>query len=554
MRCGQSCIHLKGKSWKLFSAALIGRFTVLSQPTENDVTMELEVHLGDCEEGVAKGVGHTVPLVAEPSRTRGRTSRRDKRWNKRYRNQLRISDLVIISLAVAGAQFLRFGTRSDEFFLSTIPGIDVKMTYTLLSVLLILGWTFSLSILGARDYKIVGSGTQEYKAVLEASVRLFGTLAIVDLLFKLSISRGYLLISFPTGVLLLLISRWFWRKWLYRRRRQGRCLDRAVIVGEPTKSQHVANQIQSAPGAGLKIVGIITEPKQGLELFGANLFSTDFSAGSVINAVDKAGADTIVLTGEDRLCPHTMRELGWAAEERGIDLVVAPALTDVAGPRIHTRPMAGLPLIHIEHPEITGLNYWIKRTFDVLGSAVLLLLLSPLFLTVAILIKVSSPGPAFYKQERIGQDGKPFQMFKFRSMIVNADAELKELLEAQGTADKPLFKVENDPRITPIGRFIRKYSIDELPQLLNSLLGSMSLVGPRPQVAGEVALYDDAAFRRLMVKPGMTGLWQVSGRSDLSWEDAIRLDLYYVENWSLAGDFLILLRTAKAVLASDGAC
>ena len=215
--------------------------------------------------------------------------------------------------------------------------------------------------------------------------------------------------------------------------------------------------------------------------------------------------------------------------------------------------MAGLPLIHIDYPEISGLNYWVKRTFDVVGSALLLLVLSPVLLLVSLVIKVTSPGPVFFTHERVGQDGKPFRMLKFRSMVVNADAQLKKLLEEQGTADKPLFKVENDPRITPIGRFIRRYSIDELPQLFNSLVGSMSLVGPRPQVAGEVALYDDKAFRRLMVKPGLTGLWQVSGRSDLSWEDAIRLDLYYVENWSLTGDLMIMFKTFKAVLKSDGA-
>ena len=513
--------------------------------------MELEVHLGDCDEGVAKGVGHTVPPEADPSRAIGRTSRRDKRWNKRYRNQLRISDLVIISLAVAGAQFLRFGTRSDEFFLSTIPGIDVRMTYTLLSVLLILGWTFSLSILGARDYRTVGTGAQEYKLVIEASVRLFGTLAIVDLLFKLSISRGYLLISFPAGVLLLLISRWFWRKWLYRRRRQGRCLDRAVIVGEPNKSQHVANQIQSAPGAGLKIVGIITEPKQGLELFGANLFSTDFSAPSVINAVDKAGADTIVLTGEDRLCPQTMRELGWAAEERSLDLVVAPALTDVAGPRIHTRPVAGLPLVHIDYAEFSGFKYWVKRINDVVASSLLILLLSPVLVTISLLVK-SDGGPVIFRQERVGRNGERFKMLKFRSMVVDAEAKLTEL-QARSDGNGVLFKMKDDPRITNVGHVLRKYSLDELPQLFNVLGGSMTLVGPRPALPKEVAKYDEWASRRLLVKPGITGLWQVSGRSNLSWEDSVRLDQYYVENWSMTGDLLILAKTAKAVVASDGA-
>jgi lipopolysaccharide/colanic/teichoic acid biosynthesis glycosyltransferase len=194
-----------------------------------------------------------------------------------------------------------------------------------------------------------------------------------------------------------------------------------------------------------------------------------------------------------------------------------------------------------------------KRAFDIVGSALLLLVSSPILIGVAIAIRVTSPGNIIYLQERIGRQGHPFGMLKFRSMVPDADDRLESLLDAQGTSDRPLFKVMNDPRITPIGRFIRKYSLDEFPQLLNVLLGQMSLVGPRPQRAAEVALYDDAAHRRLIMKPGMSGLWQVSGRSNLSWDDAIRLDLYYVENWSMTGDLLILFRTMRAVASPDGA-
>ncbi|WP_449372207.1 sugar transferase [Arthrobacter psychrolactophilus] len=221
--------------------------------------------------------------------------------------------------------------------------------------------------------------------------------------------------------------------------------------------------------------------------------------------------------------------------------------------RIHTQQVAGLPLIHVTTPKLEGGKRVAKRAFDLVGAGLLVIFLSPLFAVLAILTKLSSPGPIFYTQERVGVRGRTFNMIKFRSMIVNADAQLAGLLNAQGTADKPLFKVENDPRITPVGRVLRKYSLDELPQLFNVLLGNMSLVGPRPQRDGEVALYDDAAKRRLYVQPGMSGLWQVSGRSNLTWEESIRLDLYYVENWSLITDISILFKTAKAVVASQGA-
>lgn len=301
----------------------------------------------------------------------------------------------------------------------------------------------------------------------------------------------------------------------------------------------------------MKIVGIVTDPKQSADFVGAKVFPTDFSARSIIEAVDEVCADTIVLTGEDRLGPRSMRELGWAAEARGIDLVVAPALTDVAGPRIHTRPVAGLPLVHIEYAEFSGLKYWTKRTNDVVVSALLILVLAPVLLMIALLVK-SDGGPVIFRQERVGKNGEHFRMLKFRSMVMDAEERLAEL-QAESDGNGVLFKMKDDPRITRVGRVLRKYSLDELPQLFNVLGGTMSLIGPRPALPKEVVEYDEWATRRLLVKPGITGLWQVSGRSNLSWEDSVRLDQYYVENWSMAGDMLILARTVKAVVASDGA-
>jgi exopolysaccharide biosynthesis polyprenyl glycosylphosphotransferase len=260
-------------------------------------------------------------------------------------------------------------------------------------------------------------------------------------------------------------------------------------------------------------------------------------------------ADTVINTSSDELTPVRVRELSWSLEPGRQHLIVAPSLTDVGGPRIHTRPVAGLPLIHVETPRYEGRKRFSKRAFDILGSGLILLVASPILLVVALLVKFTSPGPVLYRQERIGLNGEPFNMLKFRSMRVNADAELAALLAQQGTSDRPLFKVQNDPRLTRVGATLRKFSLDEFPQLINVFRGDMSLVGPRPQREGEVALYDSAAKRRLIVQPGMTGLWQVSGRSALSWEDAIRLDLYYVENWSLMGDVIILWRTIRAVVA-----
>jgi len=264
-------------------------------------------------------------------------------------------------------------------------------------------------------------------------------------------------------------------------------------------------------------------------------------------------ADTLVITSADRLTPERVRKLSWALEPGRQHLVMAPSLTDVSGPRIHMRPVAGLPLMHVETPRFEGAQAFVKRIFDLIVSFLLIVLSSPLLIVLAIIVKTSSPGPVLYRSERIGLNGRPFRMLKFRSMRDGSDAQLAQLLAMEGKGDSPLFKLKDDPRVTPIGRILRRYSLDELPQFFNVLDGSMSLVGPRPQVAAEVALYDDVAHRRLLLKPGITGLWQVSGRSDLPWADALRLDLYYVENWSLIGDLVILWRTAKAVVQRSGA-
>ena len=233
-------------------------------------------------------------------------------------------------------------------------------------------------------------------------------------------------------------------------------------------------------------------------------------------------------------------------------MVVAPALTDVAGPRIHITPVAGLPLLHVEEPEFTGVRRLFKSVSDRVLALLLYLLLSPLLVLIAIAVRVSSRGPALFRQERVGQDGQTFGLLKFRSMYVDAEARLAAL-QGSNEASGLLFKMRADPRVTPVGRWLRRYSLDELPQLWNVVRGDMALVGPRPPLPSEVAAYESHVRRRLLVRPGITGLWQVSGRSDLSWDDAVRLDLYYVENWSPALDAMILWKTLFAVVRGKGA-
>jgi exopolysaccharide biosynthesis polyprenyl glycosylphosphotransferase len=273
--------------------------------------------------------------------------------------------------------------------------------------------------------------------------------------------------------------------------------------------------------------------------------------GDIASAVLQSGADTVVLTS-GHLDPDEIRDLSWQLEKVNVDLVVSPGMVDVAGPRLTVRQVGGLPLLHVDKPQYDGAKRFLKRAFDLCFSAMVLLVAAPILLAAAIAIKLNSRGPVFYRSERIGLDGRSFRMIKFRSMVVDADERLADVVHLnQGGG--VLFKIRQDPRVTSVGRFLRRYSIDELPQFINVLLRDMSVVGPRPPLRSEVESYDVQVRRRLLVRPGITGLWQVSGRSDLSWEESVRLDLSYVENWSMLTDLAIAAKTASAVWRGSGA-
>ncbi|WP_307806979.1 sugar transferase [Naasia sp. SYSU D00057] len=479
-----------------------------------------------------------APLSDAPSASRD--------WRVRYAHRLMVTDTLAVAWAVAGTQLVWFGLSPQLTPLGATA--QTLNWYLVVSVLIGALWLLALRVSGSRDSRVVGSGLTEYRRVIGASLALFGALAVAAYLFDIDITRGYFLTALPLGVLMLLVSRSTWRQWLKPRRKAGEYAFQVLLVGSASSVDHLAAELAREPHAGYAVVGAVIpgSPRATLPVGGAPVWS---SLDDIPAAMALTGADTVAVAGANELTPARLRELSWSLEPGRKHLVVAPALTDIAGPRIHTRPVSGLPLIHVETPRFEGSKVAQKRAFDLVVSGALVLFLAPVLLSIALLVKLSSPGPVFYRQQRIGLGGRPFGMLKFRSMRPGADQELAALLAAQGDGATPLFKIRNDPRITPIGRILRKYSLDELPQLLNVVLGDMSLVGPRPQIADEVALYDSAAERRLLLKPGMSGLWQVSGRSSLSWEDAIRLDLYYVENWSLIGDLVILWRTARAVVA-----
>jgi exopolysaccharide biosynthesis polyprenyl glycosylphosphotransferase len=469
--------------------------------------------------------------------------RREARWPHRYAQRLFYTDaaIVVLTLSVFTVALAMSGTD----VVSWPDGPDLG--YPLVMGVLALAWLAALEIFDTRDEHIVGTGTAEYRGIANATFAVFAAVALLGFFLRADLSRLLFITAAPIGLVLLVLTRWAWRQWLRRSQRRGTYLARAIVIGDRAKVDHIARVIKRTEGTGYTVVGAITA--RGTQNRIADDVEVIGDYAHAVDAISRADVDTVILAGADDLDPQSMRVLGWELADRDIQWVVAPAMTDIAGPRYHARPVAGLPLVHVAYPRLEGSRRVLKRTFDIFGSFVLIVLLSPLMLGAALAVKFTSPGPVLYQQERIGRRGRTFGMYKIRSMVRGADDQLASLLDLEGTSAQPLFKVNDDPRITPVGSFLRKHSMDELPQLFNVLRGDMSLVGPRPQRPAEVALYDDAAHRRLLVKPGMSGLWQVSGRSNLLWEDAIRLDLYYVENWSFMQDIQILFRTIKAVVA-----
>ncbi len=467
-----------------------------------------------------------------------------RRGKKRYARTLLVADLASVLVAVACGYLARFG---DEH-----PGTNVP--YPLVGLALVSVWALVLRLTRCYDDRVLGYGAEEYRRVVGASLKLAGAVAIVAYLVDAQVARGFLAFTFIVGTAALPVGRYLARAALRRERFLDRGWARRVlVVGDASHVTELVHQLRREWSAGYRVVGAcipealiapVPQHLDGVPVIG--------SFRNIIETARAVCADTVAVTGSAELTARRLRRLGWQLEGTGIDLVLAPALTDVAGPRIHTAPVAGLPLIHVESPEFTGGRKALKGLVDRTLAFVALVATAPLFALIAFAIRIGSRGPVFFRQTRVGQSGREFQLIKFRSMVIDADAMLSTL-STHNETDGPLFKMRSDPRVTRIGAWLRSWSLDELPQLVNVLIGDMSLVGPRPPLPTEVAWYDQDVARRLLVKPGLTGLWQVSGRSDLSWEDGIRLDLYYVENWSLATDWAILWKTIGAVLARRGA-
>ena len=473
-------------------------------------------------------------------RVRGRHAAmsRRQRWERSYVRALVMSDLFAGVAAGAATFGLRFGDAVTVY----------NQWYLLFSALLPVVLLAVLAVSRAYERRYLFVGTDEYQRVLRGGIGLIGGAAMVSYALNLDLARSYVLVALPMAIVTAGVLRFAMRKRLHRARRNGERLRRVIVVGHELSVIGITRQLRRERYHGLEVVGCCLPPQHD----GAVDLPVYGTFDDVATAVDAADADTVVVLSCPELDGMVLRRLAWRLERDEVDLVVASALIDVAGARTTIRPFDGLPMLHVEHPRLHGGIRLVKEIVDRLGALMLLVLFGPVLLAVALCVRITSRGPVLFRQVRVGRDGGEFRIFKFRSMYVDAEARLAELRHLN-EHDGVLFKIRDDPRVTPVGRWLRRFSLDELPQLLNVLAGQMSLVGPRPPLPQEVAAYADDVRRRLAVKPGMTGLWQVSGRSDLSWEEAVRLDLRYVENWSLSLDLVILLRTMTAVVRSSGA-
>ncbi len=476
-------------------------------------------------------------VAATSDRVERRAARRLTTWSRDYLRQVALADLACGVVGVFMAAQLRFGS-------------NVTPMYLALSLALPVLWVAALWLAGAYDVRFIGTGSDEFRKVLNAGIGLTAAVAIFSYAINLELSRAYVVIGLPSLTVFDMLARFGLRKRLVRRRMHGKCMHSVVAVGHELAVADLVTELGRDGYHGLNVVGAcVVQPGELDELAGVPVYG---GLDDITAAVKAFGADTVAVTACPEMNGIRLRGLAWELEKTGTDLCVSPALLDVAGPRTTIRPTAGLTLLHVDHPQLTGFRLVLKGLFDRCAAAAALIMFAPVMAVLAATVWLHDRGPALFTQVRVGKDGHMFRIYKFRTMVVDAEKRRPELL-GDNDLDGVLFKLREDPRITPVGAHLRRWSFDELPQLFNVFLGHMSLVGPRPALPDEAAVYAEYVRRRLMVKPGLTGLWQVSGRSDLSWDESVRLDLRYVENWSFALDLQIIWKTISVLLRGSGA-
>ncbi|SMC92468.1 sugar transferase [Kibdelosporangium aridum] len=461
-------------------------------------------------------------------------------WEPRYRRSVVLSDVfaTVLSVTVVG---LLFGARgSDNWqYLWVVLGVTT-VALVLCSLLMNRAWSPNVLGHGADEFGRLGRGLFSAAVVLA-----LGGLAVDSTNIRL-----WVFVAIPAIALLSFPQRYLLRRFLHKSRKEGKCLLPVLVAGSTETARDLIVRTKLAPHLGWRVEAVCTFDGRGdtdADLEGVPVVGR---LKDLAGHVRRGGYRVVAIASDPYWTPRRLQELAWNLEGSEAEMVVAPVLMEVAGPRLHVSAVLGMPLLRVSAPVFSGARRVVKEIVDRVGSGLLLTLFSPLILLISLLILTDSRGAVFYRQRRVGKDGKTFMMIKFRTMVKDAH-KMRGTLANEGFG--PLFKMRKDPRVTKVGAVLRRYSLDELPQLFNVVTGSMSLVGPRPPLPEETEKYGPDVRRRLLVKPGMTGLWQVSGRSDLPWEESVRLDLRYVEDWSLTLDAVILWKTVRAVVTGQGA-
>jgi exopolysaccharide biosynthesis polyprenyl glycosylphosphotransferase len=459
-------------------------------------------------------------------------------WVRGYVRWLPVVDVLVSVLAAVLA-------------LLVVRDVPLGSTSGLVAVVAFpLGMLASLWLARCYEVRVASVGTEEVRRSLVGAARFAGVLGVVAYLTSWTAGRSLLLVALPVSVLVLVLVRVAARLELGRMRARGEGRRRVLVLGTERSAAEMIRTLSLSKIDVFDVVGVLTDASLGDEVEGVPVLGR---SDDVRRAVITSAASAIIVAPWSPISQDGVRRLSWDTADLGVELYLSPNVMDVAGSRINVQITAGVPMLHIDAPEFGGVARVVKTVFDRSAAMIGLILISPVLLAIAVAVRTTSSGPAIFRQERVGKGGTTFTMYKFRSMREDAEEVLEAVAEQNKHDGGPMFKATEDPRVTKVGSFIRRYSLDELPQLWNVVKGDMALVGPRPPLPREVSQYDDTAHRRLLVRPGLTGLWQVSGRSDLTWEESVRLDLYYIDNWSVVSDIAILGRTGSAVVNGKGA-
>ena len=498
-----------------------------------------------------------TPFPAEKEGHRRGKAESTPRWRFAFVASLIAIDLAVmllsltVSLVINGAAFDAIG--------------DV-MPFWLFLILFSLIWLLCLAFAGTYHRHVTADGYELYAKIINASLLTIISYCSLAFIFKLALPRTALIIAPVIAFFLDIIARWQMRQALHRHRSKGSCKYRTVVIGSSDGINKALQTMRNCMNWGYEPVAVcpIEADPASKDAYVVTSYTPDanIEGSSKLKVIpfnsafpricESLGVQEVYVADVLSRDSEMLHGLSLAVESLGMELALVVSLADVSGHRLYLRNTTEQPVLLASLPQYTGAANVIKRLLDIIGSLCALIISSPILLGVAIAIKLDDGGPVFFSQTRIGLHGKPFKMYKFRSMVTNAEELKKKLAEETGQEDRFIFKMKDDPRITKVGHFIRKTSLDEFPQFYNVLKGDMSLVGPRPALPEEVARYGSLYSARLLAKPGITGPWQVSGRSDLSQEQSEYLDVSYIENWSIAGDLAILAKTVMVIFTGRG--